>query len=236
MRSRKSRDSGAGMTSPPTHQNRLPRISILDSAQPKSALAVAYVYGRLARTSDLMHQYVDMIAYERAAIAFGGTSGTEHFICYAYFKLKQYDDAVQTCTEAVQNAGNLTAHYWRGASYHETKQLEAALRDLRVIADSQHRFRATAAIEMSVIYSELKDVKGSLEILNRYTFLFDEKSQNKNDLAVSYNNRCYAYMELGELQKALDDCTASLKFGSLPDAYRKQQELVKRLKARESGL
>ena len=38
MRSRKSPDSGAGMTSPPTHQNRLPRISIPDSAQHKSAL------------------------------------------------------------------------------------------------------------------------------------------------------------------------------------------------------
>src|SRR5213079_970875 len=38
MRSRRSPDSGAGMTSPPTHQNRLPRISIPDSAQHKSAL------------------------------------------------------------------------------------------------------------------------------------------------------------------------------------------------------
>ena len=38
-------------------------------------------------------------------------------------------------------------------------------------------------------------------------------------------------MELGDLQKALEDCTASLRYGSLPDAYRKQQELVKRLKA-----
>jgi hypothetical protein len=36
-------------------------------------------------------------------------------------------------------------------------------------------------------------------------------------------------MELGELKKALDDCTQSLRYGSLPDAYRKQQELVKRL-------
>ena len=40
MRSRKSRDSGAGMTSPPTHQNRLPRISIPNSAQHESALAL----------------------------------------------------------------------------------------------------------------------------------------------------------------------------------------------------
>src|SRR5580692_8435968 len=38
IRSRKSPDSGAGMTSPPTHQNRLPTISIPDSAQDKSAL------------------------------------------------------------------------------------------------------------------------------------------------------------------------------------------------------
>src|SRR5947207_1870593 len=41
MRSRRSPDSGAGMTSPPTHQNRLPRISIPDSAQHKSALDAA---------------------------------------------------------------------------------------------------------------------------------------------------------------------------------------------------
>src|SRR5437763_5958175 len=41
MRSRRSPDSGAGMTSPPTHQNRLPRISIPDSAQHKSALVFA---------------------------------------------------------------------------------------------------------------------------------------------------------------------------------------------------
>jgi hypothetical protein len=40
IRSRKSRDSGAGMTSPPTHQNRLLRISIPDSAQPQTALSL----------------------------------------------------------------------------------------------------------------------------------------------------------------------------------------------------
>ena len=42
MRSRRSRDSGAGMTSPPTDQNRLPRISIPDSAQPQNALIVQH--------------------------------------------------------------------------------------------------------------------------------------------------------------------------------------------------
>lgn len=36
-------------------------------------------------------------------------------------------------------------------------------------------------------------------------------------------------MQLGDLKRALDDCTQSLKYGSIPDAFRKQQELVARL-------
>ena len=32
-----------------------------------------------------------------------------------------------------------------------------------------------------------------------------------------------------QLRKALDDCTQSLRYGSIPDAFQKQQELVKRL-------
>jgi hypothetical protein len=48
---------------------------------------------------------------------------------------------------------------------------------------------------------------------------------------IAYNNRCFAYMKLGELNKALDDCTMSLKYGRLPDALQKQQELQKLLSA-----
>ena len=51
-----------------------------------------------------------------------------------------------------------------------------------------------------------------------------------NNLAVAYNNRCYGYMKLGELEKALADCTASLRYDSLPDAYAKQDQIVKMLK------
>ena len=40
-------------------------------------------------------------------------------------------------------------------------------------------------------------------------------------------------MNLGALEKALDDCTTSLRYGSQPDAFRKQQKLVKRLKDKE---
>ena len=53
--------------------------------------------------------------------------------------------------------------------------------------------------------------------------------EGKHNLSIGYNNRCYAYMQLGEYQKALDDCTTSLKYDNLPDAYQKQQELIKKL-------
>jgi tetratricopeptide (TPR) repeat protein len=192
--------------------------------------AVSYIYDRLAYTNAKLHQYIDVIAYESAAIAFGALTKSEHVICYGYYQLKEYNDAVRTCTEAIDKADNLTAHYWRGLAYGEIQQLEAALRDLEIVVDSQHGFRTSAAIRMSVIYDDMKDFKGSLELLNKYTFLYDERTQGKSDIAVVYNNRCYAYMELGDLKKALDDCAASLSYGSLPDAYRKQQELVKRLK------
>jgi hypothetical protein len=43
-------------------------------------------------------------------------------------------------------------------------------------------------------------------------------------------------MQLGKLNEALDDCTASLKYGAIPDAFSKQQELVKRINAKESPI
>ena len=193
---------------------------------------LSYIYNHLAYTSEKLHQYLDMIAYEKAAIALGGITRSEHYICYGYYKLQDYGETVRACTEAIDKTDNLTARYWRGLAYGKIEQLEAALRDLEVVANSQHQFRISAAIHMSVIYDEMKDFQGSLDLLNKYTFLYDEKKNPiKADIAAAYNNRCYAYMELGDLQKALEDCTASLRYGSLPDAYRKQQELVKRLKA-----
>jgi hypothetical protein len=41
-------------------------------------------------------------------------------------------------------------------------------------------------------------------------------------------------MKLGQLQKALDDCTMSLKFDRIPDAFHKQQELLKLLGVKTS--
>ena len=84
-----------------------------------------------------------------------------------------------------------------------------------------------------MIHFNAKDVRGALDVLNKYTYLYDPNLTNKSNVAVGYNNRCYAYMQLGELKKALDDCTASLKYGSIPDAFRKQQELLRRVAVHE---
>ena len=82
---------------------------------------------------------------------------------------------------------------------------------------------------MSMVYFNRNDLHGALDLLNKYTYLYDPEVTDRGSVAVGYNNRCYAYMELGELKKALDDCTASLRYGSIPDAFRKQRELVQRL-------
>jgi tetratricopeptide (TPR) repeat protein len=107
-----------------------------------------------------------------------------------------------------------------------------ALAEFGPIADGENNYiRVGAAIDMGHINALRGNYAGELAILDKYTYLFDASLQPPADLAVSYNNRCFAYMKLGRLQKALEDCTTSLKYGRLPDAMQKQQELVKMLKS-----
>jgi tetratricopeptide (TPR) repeat protein len=145
---------------------------------------------------------------------------------------------MRACTQAIREdqSRNLNALYWRGMTYQELGNMDEALADLSAVADSEADFRTQASIAMSMIYFNRKDTQSALDVLIKYKYLYDPNTQRKDDLAVSYNNRCYAFMELGDLKKALEDCTESLKYGSLPDAYRKQQELIKRLKAHETHL
>jgi hypothetical protein len=193
-------------------------------------LAIAGIYKELARIYDQAHLYVEMIAAEKASIALGGPNSLEHFICYGYYKLKSYDAARQACDAAIaDDPNNITAYYWRGYSNEASDRKDAALQDLTVVAESENGFRENAAIEMSMIHFGRKDLTGALDLLNRYTYLYDPNVSSEDTVAVAYNNRCYAYMELGELKKALDDCQNSLKHGSIPDAYRKEQDLIKRL-------
>jgi tetratricopeptide (TPR) repeat protein len=200
-------------------------------------LAVAGIYEYIGGTYNKLNQYADMIAYEQAAIAVGNITEEEHFICYGYYRLKDNDAAVQACTKTIENhPDNLQARYWRGEAYRDLGQTDAAMRDLTIVADSENGFRTSAAIDMSMIYFGRDDNRSALDVLNKYKYLYDPETTNKDDVAVGYNNRCYAYMQLGQLSEALSDCTASLKYGSIPDAYRKQQELIKRLDAQERGL
>jgi hypothetical protein len=206
-------------------------------SQEEKDVALAGIYEFLAGSEDQLHQYREMIAFEQAAVALGGKTAYEHLVCYGYYQLRDYEDAVSTCNRALaDDPANMRARYWRGVAYRDSAKPEAALADLTAVADSESDFRASAAIDMSMIYFNRNDNPSALNVLNKYAYLYDPGVTNRDDVAVSYNNRCYAYMQLGDLKQALQDCRASLKFGSLPDAYRKMQELVQRIGAGERNL
>jgi tetratricopeptide (TPR) repeat protein len=200
-------------------------------------VATAEIYRHIAKIYSNLRRYADVIVYENAALALGNVTEDEHFICFSYYLLKDFYDAVSACNQAINDRPeNLSAYYWRGEAYRQLGNTDAALKDLTVVADSENNFKTSAVIDISMIYFDKKDIEAALNVLNKYTYVFDINTQSRNDLAVNYNNRCYAYMQLGELKKALDDCTVSLKYGSLPDALRKQQELLKRLGTHETSL
>jgi tetratricopeptide (TPR) repeat protein len=186
------------------------------------------LYERLSEAAEQQHQYADEIAYEKAAVLLGVT-WDEHYICYGYYQLKRYADAVKACTEAIGTTDNASAIYWRGKAYGQLGQPDLAIADLTRSADQQGYFAAYAAIAMTMMYFDRNDDPDALKVLNKYQFLYDPNRTSKSQVAIAYNNRCYAHMQLGKLKQALDDCTESLKYGSIPDAFRKQQELAKRL-------
>jgi tetratricopeptide (TPR) repeat protein len=193
-------------------------------------MATSTIYLQMLDPLSYQSRFDDVIAYTRAALDLGNQIDWEHYICYAYYEKREYGKALPDCTQAVgDDSGNMLARYWRGLVYEKIGNMDAALDDLTMVADSENGYRANAAINVSWIYDEQKRFKEAIDSLKKYTYLYDEKSVGKGNVAVAYNNRCYAYMQTGELRKALDDCTQSLKYGSIPDAFQKQQELVKRL-------
>jgi membrane associated rhomboid family serine protease len=200
----------------------------------QKAAARAWIYDDLARFTEDNHDYINSIAYQAAANGVGGDNHGDYPYrpCYAYFKLKYYAEAVSECTRQIESNGNyLQSHYWRARAYEGLGQWDLAMADFGPIADSSNNwFRDGAAIEMSLILGSKKnDVAAELALLNRYPYLFDPNLQRPDDLAVAFNNRCHAYMKLGLLKQALDDCNTSLKYGHIPDAIQKQQDLVKQL-------
>jgi tetratricopeptide (TPR) repeat protein len=129
-------------------------------------LNIAGIYKFMGEAYERLGQYADMIAYEQAAIELGGKTGDEHFICFGYYRLKDYDEAVRTCTKAIDDTGNMKARYWRGVAYRDSGQTDAALRDLTTVADSEDDLRTTAAINLSMIYFDRHDDRSSLNCKN----------------------------------------------------------------------
>lgn len=198
----------------------------------------------LARLYDLLSEvhmdtlrYTDVIAYQKAADVIEGVYRPKYsqLKCAALYRLKLYDAAIKDCTQQVESGGSIDALFWRAKALTGVGKFNQALGDFSVVASSEHRFRTSAAIEISVLYGQRGQLQKMLGALNRYRYLYDERRQSKSDLAISYNNRCYANMNLGHLKAALNDCSASLRFGNLPDAYHKQQELIKRLAAEQKS-
>jgi tetratricopeptide (TPR) repeat protein len=195
--------------------------------------ALADIYDDMTRFADSNSQFINIIVYHDAAAAYGGDNygNVPYFKCYAFYRLKRFTDAVAECTKLIDGSGNyLQTHYWRAKAYEGLENWDASLTDFAPVADSANNwFRVGAALDMSFIYGQKHDYAGQLASMNQHTWLFDPTLQPRDDLAASYNNRCFAYMKLGQLQRALDDCTMSLKYGHVPDAYEKQQQLLKQL-------
>jgi tetratricopeptide (TPR) repeat protein len=210
----------------------------------EKAMAQVPIYNRLAWIYDRKGQLTNVIAYHRAAVALAGQNqGSRFLACRAFYKLQRYDDAIKECTDVLNSGEDIETLWWRGKAYKEKNKPDLALADFFRIADQRlgkaqddWGFGSAAVVEISVIYGEQNKIRKMLEVLNKYPYIYNEKMQSKNYLAVAYNNRCYAYMQLGELEKAYDDCSTSLRYDTIPDAYQKQQELVKRLKVKEKGL
>ena len=195
-------------------------------------LATADVYAHLQELANNTAQYEKVIVYRNAVEALAGPYYIEQpqVRCYAYFKMKHYAEAIQECTRQIDGDGDaLPTRYWRARAYDLSNQLDAALKDYQLVAGSESNFRSSAAIDISVIYGKKGDPAGQLVSMNSYPYLFDRENQDDETLAVAYNNRCYAEMKVGQLQKALDDCNISLNYGNIPDAIQKKQALLKQL-------
>jgi tetratricopeptide (TPR) repeat protein len=200
----------------------------------KKDIALGAIYDEMAWIARSSRQYAKVIAYYDAANAVAGENhgDAQYLKCFAYLKLNHFQEAVEECTRLIDAHRDVpNALYDRAQAFEGLKNYDAALADFAPIADhgSDNYVRWGAVIEMGHIDALLGKIAASLDLMNKYPFIFDADIQPPDDLAVAYNNRCFCYMKLGELKKAMDDCTTSLKYGRLPDALQKQQQLQKML-------
>ena len=199
-------------------------------------VALGIIYENMTRFAKSTSQYAKVIADYEAGNAVAGINrgGTRGWKCNAYYKLHHFQEAVDECTRQIDRRRDVTgARYDRAQAYERLGKYDAALTDYELIAEdgSNNYLRDGAVIEMDHINALRGKYAVELETFEKYPFVFNPALQAPDDLAIVYNNRCFAYMKLGELHKALDDCTMSLRYGRLPDALQKQQQLQKLLSA-----
>jgi hypothetical protein len=203
-----------------------------------NAFARAEIYDGLALTYKGSAQFAKVLAYRNAAVALAGDANADlrYLQCYAYWRLKRYDDANRVCAQEVAATNDVPTRFWLGKVQAARGDTDSAARNLQAVAETESFYRISAAIDLSVVYGDRHDYQTMLDSLNSHGFLFDPDAVSKQELAISFNNRCYALMKLQQYEKALADCTMSLKFGSLPDAFQKEQELIKLLKNSQEPL
>ncbi len=191
--------------------------------------ARAAIYTDLASLYNRNHEFRRVVVYSKAAARLlggeGARPGYDAVECAALFRLKLYRQGVRTCRAILEADGNLQTRFWLGRIEDALGNEKAAVRDYGLVASSENDYRDYAAIGVAVIYDREGKWQASLNALNQYGYLFKKAYDDRYDMAIAYNDRCYDKMELGNLKGALRDCTSSLRYGSLPDAYAKQQEL-----------
>lgn len=195
----------------------------------------AGLYDHLAQLFYEQSDYPKAASYEIAADYMRGGTGASGYgseLCAALYHLHLYAQTVTTCQTRLRNGGSFDSLYWLARAYEALHQTQPALNAYRQLADSESHYRAYSAIQISVLYAEQHNLHKMLDTLNVYPWLYRESTDsNRGDIAAAYNNRCYAEMHLGHLHAALKNCTASLHYGNLPDAYAKEQDILQRLKA-----
>ena len=103
---------------------------------------------------------------------------------------------MDACTTLLGVTKNYVALRFRGKAYRALGMREKALADLKAVADSNDRYRGSAAIDLTLIYGDMNAYDKILELFATYPDLFDKEERTKRGVAVAYNNRCYAYLKL----------------------------------------
>jgi tetratricopeptide (TPR) repeat protein len=207
-------------------------------ADPSQARSVkASIYRDMLSIMNQSRNYAEVAAYgEKVARLVGGYGAAPAFdrvACEAQFRIKQYIRALRVCSAIIDASEDWQARFFRARVYDALNRDKQAIDDYQAVADSSvaMRFRTYAAIAISIIYDKQHKVKDALDTLDGFASLFTPQRPaiTSADLAAYYNDLCYNKMQLGLSKAALADCNISLRYGDIPDAVAKKQQLLRRL-------